>query len=82
MDNANFKRDQKSIFKKVEGGTKHVGQIPEMKNFVKFCGDICEKDDKTPEMSWMESVSKQLIDKITNVKEFNITKETLELYLE
>ena len=82
MDNANFKRDQKSIFEKVEGGTKHAGQIPEMENFVKFCGDICKKDDKTPEMPWMESVSKQLIGKVTNVKEFNITKETLELHLE
>ena len=41
-------------------------------------GDIWEKDDRTPEMPWMESVSNQLRDKITSVKEFNITVETLQ----
>ena len=49
-----------------------------MEKFVKFWGDIWEKDDRTPEMLWMKSVSRQLRDKITNVKEFNITEETLE----
>ena len=29
-------------------------------------------------MPWMESVSEQLRHKITNVKEFNITEETIE----
>ena len=29
-------------------------------------------------MLWRESVSEQLRDKITNVKEFNITEESLE----
>ena len=77
MDNANYERDKKNFFKKIEGGAKHVGQIPEMAKFVKFWGDIWGKDDRTPEMPWMESVSKQLRDKITSVKEFNITVETL-----
>ena len=48
MDNANFEKDQKNFFKKVEGGTKHVGQILEMEKFVKFLGDIWGKDDRTP----------------------------------
>ena len=61
------------VIKSVE----HVGQIHEMEKFVKFWGDIWEKDDRTSEMPWTESVSKQLKDKITNVKEFNITEETL-----
>ena len=47
------------------------------RNLLSFGGDIWEKDDRTPEMPWMESVSKQLRDKITSVKEFNITVETL-----
>ena len=64
MDNANFKWDQKNSFKKVERGTEHVGQIPKMTKFVKFW----EKDDRTPEMPWMEKVSEQLREKITNVK--------------
>ena len=50
MDNANFERDQKNFFKKVEGGTEHVGQIPEMEKFVKFWGDIRGKNDRTPAM--------------------------------
>ena len=62
---------------KVERGTKYVDQIPEMEKFVKFRGDIWEKYDRTLEMPWMESLSKQLRDKITSVKEFNITVETL-----
>ena len=43
-DNANLERDQKNFFKKVEGGAKHVGQIPKMEKFFKFCRDIWEKD--------------------------------------
>ena len=77
MGNANFERDHQNFLKKVEGGTEHVGQIPDMEKFVKFWEDIWEKDDRTPEMSWLESVSKQLKDKITNGKELNITEETL-----
>ena len=50
MDNANFERDQKNFFKKVEERTEYVGQILEMEKFVKFWGDIWEKDDRTPEM--------------------------------
>ena len=49
-----------------------------MEKFVKFCGDISEKDDRTPEFTWIENVSEQLTDTITNVKKFNITEETLE----
>ena len=78
MYNASFERYQKNFLKKVEGGTKHVGQIPETEKFVKFWRDIWGKDDGTPEMPWTESVSKQLRDKIASVKEFNITVETLE----
>ena len=46
-----------------------------MERFVKLWGDVWEKDDRAPEIPWMESVSKQLRDKITSVKEFNITRK-------
>ena len=49
-----------------------------MEKFVKFWGDIWKKDDRAPEIPWMKSVSEQLIDKITDVNEFNITVETLQ----
>ena len=78
MDNTNLERDQKSFFKKVEGGTKHVGQIPKMEKFIKFWREIWEKEDKTSEMPWMERVGEQLKENITNAKEFNVTEETQE----
>ena len=78
MHNANFEKDQKYFIEKVEGGTKHKGQIPEIEKFFKFWGDIWEKDDRTPEVPCMGSMSEQLKDKVTSVKEFNITVETLE----
>ena len=34
-DNDDFERDQKNFFKKVEGGTENLDQIPEMEKFVK-----------------------------------------------
>ena len=43
MDNATFERDQKNFFMKVEGGTQHVGKIPEMEKFVKFWGETYGK---------------------------------------
>ena len=78
MDNANFERDQKNFFKKVERGTKHVGQILEMEKFVKFWVDIQKKDDRTLEIPLIEGVSRQSRDKIACLKEFNITVESLE----
>ena len=77
MDNSSFERDQE-FSKKAERGTEHVGQIPEMEKFVRFWGDIWIKDDRTPEMLWIEKVSKQLRERISNVKEFNITEEPLD----
>ena len=78
MDNAYFEGDQKNLFKKVETGTKHIGQITEMEKSAKFWGEIREKYDRTLEMPWKESVSKELRGTITNVKVFSITDETLE----
>ena len=39
MENTKFESDQKKFFTKV-GETKHVGQIPEMEQLVKFWGEI------------------------------------------
>ena len=36
MDNGNFERDLKKFFKKIERGTVHVDQVPEMEKFLKF----------------------------------------------
>ena len=62
-----MKETRRTFFKMIEGGTTHVGQIPEMEKFVRFCGDIWDKDGITCEVPWIESVSEQLRDKITSV---------------
>ena len=43
MDNATFERDQKNLFMKVGGETKHVGKLPEMEKFVKSLGETYGK---------------------------------------
>ena len=50
MDNNIFERDQKNFFKRIEDSTEYEGAMPEMDKFVKFWGDIWEKDDRTPNM--------------------------------
>lgn len=52
-----------------------------MKKSAKFWGEIRGKQDRALEMPWNESLSKELRGTITNVKEFNITEETLEIKL-
>ena len=78
IDNFCFERDQKNFFRKAERGTENVGQIAGMEKFVRFSGDICEKDYTAPEMLWMEKMTKQLKEKIINVKEFNFTEESFD----
>lgn len=45
-------------------------QCQRWKFFVKFSGDIRERDDRTPNMAWMQKICKQLKEKNTSVKEF------------
>ena len=44
---------------------------------MKFWVGIWEKDDRTPNMPWMEKIREELKEKITSVKEFEITKNGL-----
>ena len=77
MDNAIFERDQKSFFRKIESSTSHEEQIPEIEKFVEFWGDIWEKEERTPEMPWMEKVLEDLTRKINRVNVFDITEKSL-----
>ena len=77
MDNAMFERDQKSFFRKIESSTSHEGQIPEIKKFVEFWGGIWEKEERTPEIPWMEKVREDLARKINRVNVFDITGKSL-----
>ena len=77
MDNKIFERDQKNFFKKIEDNTEYEGAMSEMDKLVKFWGGIWEKDDRTPNMPWMEKIREELKEKITSVKEFDITESGL-----
>ena len=73
-DNANFEKDQKAFFKTLEAKTVYEGEPPRMEKFVEFWAGIWEKDEKTPEMPWMEKVKIELREKVQNVDEFTITE--------
>ena len=56
MDNAILERDQKSFFRIMESSTSHDKHIPEIEKFVESWGGIWEKEERTPEVPWMEKV--------------------------
>ena len=76
-DNATFERDQKSFFRKIESSTGNEGQIPKIEKFVEFWGGIWEKEERTPEMPWMEKVQEDLTRKIKKGNVFDITWKSL-----
>ena len=77
MDNNIFERDHKNVFKRIEYSTEYEGAMSEMDKSVKFWGGIQEKDDRTPNMPWMEKIREEMKKKITSVKEFDITENGL-----
>ena len=54
--------------------TVYGGEPPRMEKFVEFWAGIWEKDEKTPEIPWMEKVKIELREKVQNVNEFTITE--------
>ena len=44
--------------------------MSDMEIFIKFSGAIRERDDRTPNMAWMQKICKQLIEQNSSVKEF------------
>ena len=77
MDNNIFERDHKNFFNRIEDSTEYEGAMSEMDKFVKFWVGIWEKDDLTPNMPWMEKIQEKLKEKITSLKEFQITENGL-----
>ena len=71
-DNIKFQRDQKGFFKTLEGDQTREGRMPEIEKFVEFSGGIWEKNERTPNMPWMEEVKRLLSENVTVVNEFNI----------
>ena len=74
-DNIMFQRDQKEFLRTLEEEEAHEGEIPEKEKFVEFWGGIWEREDRMPNMPWMEEIKGQLNEKVNQVKEFNITFE-------
>ena len=59
----------------MEEKTVYEGEPPPMEKFVEFWAGIWEKDEKTPEMPWMQKVTMALREKVKNVKEFTLTEK-------
>ena len=49
-----------------------------MGEICQILGRIWDKDDRAPEMPWMENVRGKIRNKITSVKKFNITVKAIE----
>ena len=43
-----FQRDQKGLFRRLEGEEAHEGEMPEMEKFAEFWGGIWEREKKEP----------------------------------
>ena len=51
--------------------------MPEIEKFVEFWGGIWEKNERTPNMPWMEKVKRLLGEKVTLINEFDFDTEKL-----
>ena len=55
----------------------YEGAMPNMDKFLKFWRGIWKKDDCTTNMPWMGKIQEELKEKISSVKELDITKSGL-----
>ena len=59
QDNIMLQQDQKRFFRTLEDEQAHEGEMPEMEKFVEFWGGIWEREERTPNMPWMEQIRRQ-----------------------
>ena len=55
-DNIMFQWDQKGFFRMLEGEEAHKREMARMEKFVEFLGGIWEREDRTPNMPWIEEM--------------------------
>ena len=55
-DNIMFQWDQKGFFRMLEGEEAHKREMARMEKFVEFLGGIWEREDRTPNMPWIEEI--------------------------
>ena len=51
-----FQWDQKGFFRMLEGEEAHKREMARMENFVEFLGGNWEREDRTPNMPWIEEI--------------------------
>ena len=51
--------------------------MPQIEKIVEFWGGIWEKNERTPNMPWMEKVKRLLGEKVTLINEFDFDTEKL-----
>ena len=59
-----FLRHQKGFFRTLKEEETHEEKMPEMEKFVEFWGGIWEREERTPNMPWMEEIRRQLNEKV------------------
>ena len=75
QDNIVFQRDQKGFIRTIEGEKTHEGEMPGIEKFDEFWAVIWEKEERTPNMPWMEHIRRQLNETVNRANEFNIILE-------
>ena len=74
QDNIMFQQDQKGFFRMLKVEEAHEGEMPEMEKFIEFWGGIWEREERTPNMAWMEEIRRQLNEKV-NITFEKVKKE-------
>ena len=51
-----YQQDKKGFFRILEGEESHEVEMPEMKKIIKFWGGIWGREERRPNMRWMEEI--------------------------
>ena len=75
--NKMFQEDQGMFYRKTQGTKQLKGKVARMEKFEEFWAGIWEENTKTLNRKWMNTVAKNIREKVANVQEFTITKTKL-----
>ena len=70
-----FQQDQKGFLGTLEAENAHEGEMPGIGKFVTFWVGIWEREERTPNMTLMKEIRRQLNEKVNYVNELSITFE-------
>ena len=68
-----FQQDQKGFLGTLEAENAHEGEMAGIGKFVTFLVGIWEREERTPNMTLMKEIRRQLNEKVNYVNELSIT---------